>query len=158
MVERLTYRCVRCKAVHDNVEVSDRRAHCHVCLTENFLAMSPLGVLSSLTCDNGAFISGIGTVRPCNDCGVLIAGGPTRCLLCARERELATEPDWIFEIGQRVFDRYAPSQIGLVVERRLGRPHTGNGPFKQRYRIRWDRGLNQDPRESELPVNSLAGV
>jgi len=30
------------------------------------------------------FIDGIGTVRACLDCGVLVAGGPTRCTPCAR--------------------------------------------------------------------------
>jgi len=29
------------------------------------------------------FVSGIGTVRECIDCGALIAGGPTRCIRCA---------------------------------------------------------------------------
>jgi hypothetical protein len=29
------------------------------------------------------FIDGIGTVRACLDCGVLVAGGPTRCIQCA---------------------------------------------------------------------------
>lgn len=31
------------------------------------------------------WLDGIGTVRPCSDCGVLVAGGPTRCLLCAQK-------------------------------------------------------------------------
>jgi len=30
------------------------------------------------------FIDGIGTVRACLDCGVLVAGGPTRCMECAQ--------------------------------------------------------------------------
>ena len=32
-----------------------------------------------------AFIPGIGTVRACINCGVLIAGGPTRCMRCVDE-------------------------------------------------------------------------
>jgi hypothetical protein len=31
------------------------------------------------------FVPGIGTVRECIDCGALIAGGPTRCIRCAKE-------------------------------------------------------------------------
>lgn len=34
---------------------------------------------------NEAFILGLGTVRECLDCGALIAGGPTRCIRCAKE-------------------------------------------------------------------------
>lgn len=31
------------------------------------------------------FIEGIGTVRACLDCGVLVAGGGTRCMTCAQK-------------------------------------------------------------------------
>lgn len=31
------------------------------------------------------WLDGIGTVRACVDCGVLVAGGPTRCIPCARK-------------------------------------------------------------------------
>lgn len=31
------------------------------------------------------WIDGIGTVRACIDCGVLVAGGPTRCMGCAQK-------------------------------------------------------------------------
>ena len=31
------------------------------------------------------YVEGIGTVRNCLDCGCLIAGGPTRCVRCAKE-------------------------------------------------------------------------
>lgn len=31
------------------------------------------------------WIDGIGTVRACLDCGVLVAGGPTRCMDCAQK-------------------------------------------------------------------------
>ena len=31
------------------------------------------------------FIDGIGTVRACLDCGVLVAGGVTRCMACAQK-------------------------------------------------------------------------
>jgi hypothetical protein len=34
-----------------------------------------------------AFIPGLATVRSCIDCGVLISGGPTRCIPCAFENE-----------------------------------------------------------------------
>lgn len=30
-----------------------------------------------------AYVPGLGTVRPCRDCGCLVAGGPTRCRPCA---------------------------------------------------------------------------
>lgn len=33
--------------------------------------------------DDTAFIRPLGTVRTCGFCGVLIAGGPTRCRVCA---------------------------------------------------------------------------
>ncbi len=31
-----------------------------------------------------AIVEGIGTVRECIDCAALIAGGPTRCIRCAK--------------------------------------------------------------------------
>lgn len=31
------------------------------------------------------WLDGIGTVRACIDCGVLVAGGPTRCIPCAQQ-------------------------------------------------------------------------
>lgn len=31
------------------------------------------------------FIPGLGTVRECIGCGALIAGGPVRCIRCAKE-------------------------------------------------------------------------
>ena len=31
------------------------------------------------------FVPEIGTVRECKDCGALIAGGPTRCIRCAKK-------------------------------------------------------------------------
>ena len=30
------------------------------------------------------YIEGIGTVRECIDCGVIVVGGPTRCTRCAK--------------------------------------------------------------------------
>jgi hypothetical protein len=32
------------------------------------------------------WLDGIGTVRACIDCGVLVAGGPTRCVTCTYNR------------------------------------------------------------------------
>lgn len=32
-----------------------------------------------------SYIEGLGTVRVCHDCGCLVAGGPTRCVRCAKE-------------------------------------------------------------------------
>jgi hypothetical protein len=34
------------------------------------------------------YISGLGTVRTCIDCGCLVSGGPTRCVRCAEQCEL----------------------------------------------------------------------
>lgn len=48
-----------------------------------------------------AFAFGFGTVRACIDCGVLIAGGPTRCVACVRVLEAAPKPDAATE-GQKV--------------------------------------------------------
>ncbi len=31
------------------------------------------------------YVEGLGTVRECIDCAALIAGGPTRCIRCAKE-------------------------------------------------------------------------
>jgi hypothetical protein len=34
---------------------------------------------------DGAFAPPFGTIRVCIDCGCLVAGGPTRCVRCAKE-------------------------------------------------------------------------
>jgi hypothetical protein len=33
------------------------------------------------------YVEGVGTVRDCLGCGALIAGGPTRCIRCAKEED-----------------------------------------------------------------------
>lgn len=43
-------------------------------------------------CDLAARLEAAATVRACIDCGVLISGGPTRCVACVRRMEAKTEP------------------------------------------------------------------
>jgi hypothetical protein len=50
----------------------------------------PYGMTHHCTATAGAqsgsgWLDGIGTVRACLDCGVLVAGGVTRCLACAQK-------------------------------------------------------------------------
>lgn len=50
-----------------------------------------------------AYIEGFGTVRECRDCGVLVAGGPTRCIRCANECDISGLRRWIVTKVLRVF-------------------------------------------------------
>jgi hypothetical protein len=45
----------------------------------------PTGVSTAGAQPGTGFIDGIGTVRACLDCGVLVAGGQTRCMKCAQK-------------------------------------------------------------------------
>ena len=64
-----------------------------------------------------AFIPGLATVRACIDCGVLISGGPTRCIPCAFE----SDPSHWARIKYRIkwlFGRKSPwvsSVLALVL-------------------------------------------
>ena len=46
------------------------------------------------------FVDGVGTVRECKDCGALIAGGPVRCIRCAKEGAPDGKVWW-----RRLFDK-----------------------------------------------------
>lgn len=57
------------------------------------------------------FIEGIGTVRACLDCGVLVAGGVTRCMACAQK----VRPKFTVEYD----DADAPSSVVWMALRDL---------------------------------------
>lgn len=48
---------------------------------------------------DGAFIMGLGTIRICIDCGILVAGGPTRCVRCAKEGAPCEAHKLMLQIG-----------------------------------------------------------
>jgi hypothetical protein len=57
------------------------------------------------------WIEGIGTVRPCIDCGLLVVGGPTRCLGCVRKIEKKSRA----QSGARVKTREALAALAHIM-------------------------------------------
>lgn len=48
--------------------------------------------VGGLPSKDSSYLPGLGTIRPCLDCGCLTAGGPTRCLKCAGKKEFHGDP------------------------------------------------------------------
>lgn len=66
-------------------ESSSTAYHCSDCGKVMPQDMSHRCYTSSSVVSGTGYIDGIGTVRACIDCGVLVAGGPTRCMDCAQK-------------------------------------------------------------------------
>lgn len=66
----------------------------------------PPGPMGIAGCDDwqkvgdDAFARPFGTVRQCIDCGALVAGGPTRCGICAKLSDLGHA--WVYELRRLI--------------------------------------------------------
>jgi hypothetical protein len=132
MNEHLGDPCVYCGTPHDSVEVGDcpgnsRTAYqCWTC-GQTVPQDQPHECPGKAGPRPGTgWLDGIGTVRPCLDCGVLVAGGPTRCIRCVRDIEsrerqtpAATDPVRI---------TYAPTETDILVALNEEADYLRNGP------------------------------